>query len=320
MEPKMHIDCEHAPGRRIINRNADCPEAISLENVQASTDENALFCEEIGGVPITDKNLIGFHYRKHYKYDPTPRMVGDVDYPTCDTIDCDIFGQDEQRWLKKAHYSEAWCGVTPDCAFLTVEYFEDGRAKTITLREDHLCDESNKHGQLYDCAKRMSRVIRILRKGKPNANPMDIVRWEEPEPEIYSHAKKIAVEAHKGQKDKGGKDYVLHPIRVAERCKSADAKVVALLHDTIEDTAVTPDYLREQGFPEKIIEGVLSVTKREGESYEDFVRRAAQNPIGKEVKKADLEDNMDIRRLKEITDMDVERLRNYLRAWQYLNE
>ena len=60
------------------------------------------------------------------------------------------------------------------------------------------------------------------------------------------------------------------------------------------------------------------MTKREGESYEDFVRRAAENPLGREVKIADLEDNMDIRRLKEITDDDVARLKEYLRAWQYL--
>lgn len=138
--------------------------------------------------------------------------------------------------------------------------------------------------------------------------------------ELSDLALQIAIRAHKGQKDKSGRDYIMHPIRVAERCKSPKAKIVALLHDTIEDTDVTTDYLREQGFPEEIIEGVLSVTKREGETYEDFVRRAAQNPIGKEVKKADLEDNMDVRRLKEITDKDVEQLRKYLRAWRYLNE
>ena len=95
---------------------------------------------------------------------------------------------------------------------------------------------------------------------------------------------------------------------------------LALLHDTIEDTYVTGEYLQEQGFPEEIVEGILSVTKHEGETYEEFVRRASINPIGKEVKRADLEDNMDIRRLKEITDEDVKRLRKYLRAWQYLTD
>ncbi len=136
--------------------------------------------------------------------------------------------------------------------------------------------------------------------------------------ELYDLALRTSIRAHERQKDKSGRDYVMHPIRVAERCKEPRAKIVALLHDTIEDTDVTAEYLRSEGFPEEIIIAVLSVTKQEGESYENFVHRAAGNAIGREVKIADLEDNMDVRRLKEITDEDVARLRKYLRAWQYL--
>ena len=137
--------------------------------------------------------------------------------------------------------------------------------------------------------------------------------------DLYDLALRIAIKAHEGQKDKSGHEYIMHPICVAERCSDPRAKIVALLHDTIEDTEVTVEYLRKEGFPEEIINGILSVTKRDGESYEDFVRRAAENEIGIIVKKADLEDNMDIRRLQEITDKDVERLRKYLKAWQFLN-
>ena len=136
--------------------------------------------------------------------------------------------------------------------------------------------------------------------------------------ELYDKALQIAIRAHAGQKDKAGQDYILHPIRVAERCGDPRAKIVALLHDTIEDSDVTADYLREEGFTEEIVEAVLSVTRREGENYDDYVRRAAQNGLGRIVKRADLEDNMDIRRYRELTDRDVERLRKYLRAWQYI--
>ena len=136
--------------------------------------------------------------------------------------------------------------------------------------------------------------------------------------ELFDRALQIAIQAHREQKDKSGREYIMHPIRVAERCKDPRAKIVALLHDTIEDTGVTAEYLHSEGFPDEIINGVLSMTKQEGESYEDFVRRAAKNPIGKEVKIADQEDNMDIRRLQKITEDDVARLRKYLRAWQYL--
>lgn len=138
--------------------------------------------------------------------------------------------------------------------------------------------------------------------------------------ELYDQALQIAIQAHRGQKDKSGREYIMHPIRVAERCKDPRAKVVALLHDTIEDTEVTPDMLQEEGFPQEIISAVLSVTRQEDETYDAFVRRASENPIGREVKIADLEDNMDVRRLKEITNEDVARLQKYLRAWQYLTK
>ena len=308
----------------MVSWSSEYLETIKQEELQVSTADCALFYEEIGGVLITDKNLIGFHYRKHYTYDPTPRLVGDVDYPTCDTIDCDIFGQDEERRHKRAHYSKAWCGVLHDCAYLTIEYFNGDRVQMVTVREEQRCGEASKMrslpklGSLYDCAERMRRVIRIKRRNQPNADPTEISRLGEPMPEIYLHAWKICKDAHKGQKDKAGEDYSHHPFRVAEKCQSFSAKVVALLHDTIEDTEVTVETLQKEGFSQDIINGVLSVTKRDGESYEDFVRRAAENPLGREVKKADLEDNMDIHRLKEISDEDVARLRKYLRAWQYL--
>ena len=136
--------------------------------------------------------------------------------------------------------------------------------------------------------------------------------------DLYDKALQIAKRAHEGQKDKAGQDYIIHPIRVSERCDDPRAKIVALLHDTIEDSDVTADYLCEEGFTEEIVEAVVAVTHREGEEYDDYVRRAAQNELGRMVKRADLEDNMDIRRYRELTDRDVERLRKYLRAWQYI--
>lgn len=129
----------------------------------------------------------------------------------------------------------------------------------------------------------------------------------------------LAVEAHCGQKDKAGADYIGHPLRVAARLNDDNEKIVAVLHDTIEDTYVTAGYLREQGFPQEIVDGVIAVTRREGESYEDFVRRAACNPLGRAVKIADLEDNMDIRRLRyPMTEDDFNRLNKYLKAYKFL--
>ena len=128
----------------------------------------------------------------------------------------------------------------------------------------------------------------------------------------------IATKAHKGQVDKSGAVYIFHPIRVAELCTTEEEKIVALLHDTIEDTSVIAEYLLEQGFPRTIVDAVLGVTRRDDETYEEFVRRASLNPISKQVKIHDLEDNMDIRRLSEVTEKDLARLNKYLRAYKYL--
>ena len=136
--------------------------------------------------------------------------------------------------------------------------------------------------------------------------------------ELLERALEIATKAHKGQVDKSGAVYIFHPIRVAELCTTEEEKIVALLHDTIEDTSVTAEYLLEQGFPRTIVDAVLGVTRRDDETYEEFVRRASLNPISKQVKIHDLEDNMDIRQLSEVTEKDLARLNKYLRAYKYL--
>ncbi|MBO4738990.1 MAG: HD domain-containing protein [Bacteroidales bacterium] len=131
-------------------------------------------------------------------------------------------------------------------------------------------------------------------------------------------AEQLAREAHKDQKDKSGADYIGHPLRVSARCKSPKAKIAGLLHDTIEDTYVTPQLLKEMGFDDDIVEAVLALSRHADETYAEFIVRASQNEIAKEVKIADLEDNMDVRRLHEITEKDVARLRKYLHSWRYL--
>ena len=135
---------------------------------------------------------------------------------------------------------------------------------------------------------------------------------------LIKKAYEICLLAHQGQTDKMGMPYHLHPERVAGRCSTDAEIIVALLHDTIEDTNITAEFLLKQGFPEEIVEAILSVTKRESENYDDFVARAKMNPIGRIVKIHDLEDNMDIRRLNELSDKSVERLRKYLKAYNFL--
>lgn len=135
---------------------------------------------------------------------------------------------------------------------------------------------------------------------------------------LLDKAAQICVNKHLGQRDKTGSAYFQHPMRVAMRCNTDKEKMVALLHDVIEDTDVTPDYLLQCGFPQDVVDAILSVTKREGENYEVFIRRANLNPIGRVVKLNDLEDNLNVLRLETVSPEMANRFSKYLAARRYL--
>jgi len=134
--------------------------------------------------------------------------------------------------------------------------------------------------------------------------------------ELLSIAIQIAVEAHAGQFDKGGKPYILHPLKVMHYTKSDDEEIqaIAVLHDSVEDNkAITYSYLRERGLTERVISGILCLTKVPGESYDEYKAKVKSNPDSIIVKKADLRHNSDIRRLKGVSDKDIERIASYQR-------
>ncbi len=134
----------------------------------------------------------------------------------------------------------------------------------------------------------------------------------------------IAAQVHRGQKDKAGASYILHPLRLMMRMQTETEMMVAVLHDAVEDSRGhgenkwTFGRLREYGFSEEVIAALECVTDKPGESYDDFIRRASQNPVARRVKIADLEDNMNILRIGELKTKDLERLEKYHRSWQFL--
>ena len=125
----------------------------------------------------------------------------------------------------------------------------------------------------------------------------------------------IAVAAHAGIKDKGGKPYILHPIKVMMRLETEEEQIVAILHDVVEDTDWTFAALLNEGFSEKIIEAIESVTKHsEEENYNDFIQRPLANDIGRRVKIADLLENLDLTPIGELSSSDIKRINKYKKA------
>lgn len=134
-----------------------------------------------------------------------------------------------------------------------------------------------------------------------------------------NRAIEIAKQAHLGQVDKSGMDYINHPLRVMSLCETETEKIVGVLHDVIEDSNFTFEYLINEGFSDEVIEALRCITKlSEEENYDSFIERVKQNNLAVKVKICDLTDNLDVRRLKTITEKDFIRLSKYLHAYHSL--
>jgi (p)ppGpp synthase/HD superfamily hydrolase len=123
----------------------------------------------------------------------------------------------------------------------------------------------------------------------------------------------ICTNAHHGQYDKGGRPYILHPLRVMSFLKTDDEELqcIALGHDVIEDTKTTYADLREAGISERVIEGIRALTKQPGQTYDEYKEVVFASQDAMKVKMCDLRHNTDIRRLKGVTEKDIARMAKY---------
>ena len=140
---------------------------------------------------------------------------------------------------------------------------------------------------------------------------------------IYTEATrkaiKIAFDVHMGQVDKAGIPYILHPIHLAEQMEKEEECIVALLHDTVEDTDVTFEQI-EKEFSKTVIDALKLLTHEKTVEYMEYVKKIKDNPIARSVKLADLHHNSDITRLLEVTSKDLERIEKYKKAINFLSE
>ncbi len=128
----------------------------------------------------------------------------------------------------------------------------------------------------------------------------------------------IAYQAHDGQIDKAGKPYISHPLTVMAQMDTIESKIVAVLHDAIEDSDLTIADLVNQGFPEFMTEAIAAITKLDGEPYENYILRVKSNAIALKVKIADITHNMDISRIANPTERDFQRLEKYKKVLAHL--
>lgn len=137
--------------------------------------------------------------------------------------------------------------------------------------------------------------------------------------EQLKRATEIAIEAHSGQVDRNGQPYLGHVFRVMNAGHTLQEKIVGALHDVIEDSDLTLEDLKTEGFPKEILDAVNAMTYDAAtETYNAYLKRVIENRIAVRVKINDLTDNMDLRRLDALNEADVDRLKKYFSAYQLL--
>lgn len=136
--------------------------------------------------------------------------------------------------------------------------------------------------------------------------------------QLLEKAISIALSAHKGKTDKSGNPYILHPLRVMLDMATIDEKIVAVLHDVVEDSCITIQNLREENYSEEILNALTLLTKNENQSYDEYILEIKKNALAAKVKLADLRDNMDKKRLSNLTQKDTTRLKKYQTASKQL--
>ena len=134
---------------------------------------------------------------------------------------------------------------------------------------------------------------------------------------LLSRALALAEKMHSGQTDKAGEPYMQHVKRVVDGVKHPLAKIVAALHDTVEDTSLDLPTIRRR-FGKRVSDAVRTLTRVKDESYREHLERVAADPLASEVKRADLRDNMNLKRLPTVTDRDRERVAKYAQALKFL--
>jgi len=142
------------------------------------------------------------------------------------------------------------------------------------------------------------------------------------ENKLFHLAVEIAANAHKGQKDKGGNPYIQHPLKVAEGLKEPGLKIVAVLHDVLEDSDMTAEELLEMGFASDLVEAIRVLTHKKGDpdSYEEYIRKVKKNPIARLVKIEDIKHNLDLSRIPNPGQRDFRRCEKYKKALKYLQD
>lgn len=249
-----------------------------------------------------------------------------------------ITGNHDKKWLAKNDYSEYFDQIVPyleiksnnvDITLCHYPMLEWKNSRKLGSKKLGYLIHGHIHNRYCDDYKTLFMMPHALNAGA-DINGFAPVSLEEliknnethklsKLPSLVDKAEFLASKYHLYQLDKAGRPYIEHPRAVAAPLIDEDCKITAFLHDIIEDTDIDIELLKET-FSERVVNAILSMTHKEEEDYFSYVERLCKNPIARQVKRSDLTHNMNLGRLKNVTEKDLERVEKYKKAMAILSQ
>lgn len=293
-----------------------------------------------------DEALISAWNKKVKKKADTVYIVGDLVWEKAEPLKYIqrlngkkvlVVGNHDNKWLVKNDYAKFFDKITPyleiksnnvDVTLCHYPMLEWKNSRKIGSKKLGYLVHGHIHNRYCDDYKTLFMMPHALNAGA-DVNGFEPVSFEELIKNNETHklsklsslvdkAEFLASKYHLYQLDKAGKPYIEHPRAVAKPLVDSDCKITAFLHDIVEDTDIDINLLKKT-FPERVVNAILSMTHGEDEDYFSYVERVSKNAIAKEVKRSDLAHNMDLSRLKNVTEKDLERVKKYKRAMEILS-
>lgn len=233
----------------------------------------------------------------------------------------------EALWKTFIQQHATMFGLRADKREINVNDFRGRDKETIelTIEEDGKVRGAAFHEGMFYCgetvAETIDKIVEMLEKklGRKVEYELDFDYVEKEDIPCYSKAVDLAIAKFKDKTDCFGKPYIAHLVRVAKDCFDTDKRIVALLQDVFKKGYATPGNLFRMGFKQDIVDAIMSLTQKEGESFNDFIMRVDGNKIGRYVMMSNLEDELNFYRYEEIKADDLPVINEKLNAWRYLD-
>lgn len=233
----------------------------------------------------------------------------------------------ETLWKTFVEQHSSMFGLRANKQVVDLDDYRENKKELIslTIGEDGKVHGETNYSDITCCGDTVSETVQKLLemlKAKRGGEVECVLDFDYVDKEmlpLYCKAVDMAIAKFEVQKDFLGEPYVAHLVRVVKEFCDTEMRIVALLQDTFKIGCVTPGSLFRMGFGQRIVDAIMSLTQKEGESFRDFIMRVDGNEIGRRVMMSNLEDDLNFYRYEELKAEDLPLINEKLKAWRYLD-